>query len=127
MVFMLGNHLTFIDSFQFMSSCLDKLVENIKKCGKCETCKLDKCIKRYVNDNVCIIQHKTSFSYLKCVNCLNVGKSCVNPFYTNLKYTSKAFTNEQLHLVCKKGVYPYDFMDSFEKFNLTELPTKEQF
>ena len=27
----------------------------------------------------------------------------------------------------KKGVYPYDQMDSFEKFNQTELPTKEQF
>ena len=27
----------------------------------------------------------------------------------------------------KKGVYPYDFMDSFEKFNQTELPTKDQF
>ena len=26
----------------------------------------------------------------------------------------------------KKGVYPYDFMDSFEKFNQTELPTKEK-
>ena len=27
----------------------------------------------------------------------------------------------------QKGVYPYDFMDSFEKFNQTELPTKGQF
>ena len=27
----------------------------------------------------------------------------------------------------KKGVYPYDFMDSFEKFNQTELPAKEHF
>ena len=27
----------------------------------------------------------------------------------------------------KKGVYPYDYMDSFEKFNKTELPTKEEF
>lgn len=27
----------------------------------------------------------------------------------------------------KKGVYPYDYMDSFENFNKTELPTKEQF
>ena len=27
----------------------------------------------------------------------------------------------------QKGVYPYDFMDSFEKFNQKELPTKDQF
>ena len=27
----------------------------------------------------------------------------------------------------KKGVYPYDYMDSFEKFDQTELPAKEHF
>ena len=27
----------------------------------------------------------------------------------------------------KKGVYPYDYMHSFEKFNKTKLPTKEEF
>ena len=27
----------------------------------------------------------------------------------------------------RKGIYPYDFMDSFEKFDKTELPTKEEF
>ena len=27
----------------------------------------------------------------------------------------------------QKGVYPYDYMDCFEKFNQSELPTKEQF
>ena len=31
MAFMLGNHLTFIDSFQFVSSSLDKLVNNLPK------------------------------------------------------------------------------------------------
>ena len=27
----------------------------------------------------------------------------------------------------KKGIYPYDFMDSFDKFNEPHLPTKEDF
>ena len=31
MAFMLGNHLNFIDSFQLMSSSLDKLVSNLPK------------------------------------------------------------------------------------------------
>ena len=77
MAFMLGNHLTFIDSFQFMSSSLDKLASNLAK--------------------------------------------------DDLIHTSKAFKGKRLDLLSKKGVYPYDFMDSFEKFNDRELPTKDQF
>ena len=77
MAFMLGNHLTFIDSFQFMSSSLDKLVSNLPK--------------------------------------------------DDLIYTSKAFKGKRLDLMSQKGVYPYDYMDSFEKFNEKELPTKDQF
>lgn len=26
----------------------------------------------------------------------------------------------------KKGIYPYDYMDSFDKFNKTELPKKDE-
>ena len=77
MAFMLGNHLTFIDSFQFMSSSLDKLVSNLPA--------------------------------------------------EALKYTNKRFQKEKFKLMTRKGVYPYDYMDSFEKFNETELPTKEEF
>ena len=77
MAFMLGNHLTFIDSFQFMSSSLDKLVNNLPTKA--------------------------------------------------LKYTSKQFKGSKFNLMTRKGVYPYDFMDSFDKFNKTELPTKEEF
>ena len=77
MAFMLDNHLTFIYSFQFMSSSLDKLVSNLPK--------------------------------------------------DDLIYTPKAFKGKRLDLLSKKVVYPYDFMDSFEKFNNRELPTKDQF
>ena len=77
MAFMLGNNLTFMDSFQFMGSSLDKLVNNLPK--------------------------------------------------DDLKYTSKVFKGKKLNLLSQKGVYPYDFMDSFEKFDQTKLPTKDQF
>ena len=76
MAFMLGNHLTFIDSFQFMSSSLEKLVSNLPKDA--------------------------------------------------FKYTSQQYKGKEFDLMVRKGVYPYDYMDSFEKFN-TELPAKEDF
>ena len=76
MAFMLGNHLTFLDSFQFMSSSLEKLVGNLPK--------------------------------------------------ESLKYTSKMFKGTKFDLMIRKGVYPYDYMDSFDKFN-SPLPKKEEF
>ena len=77
MAFMLGNHLTFINSFQFMSSSLGKLVSNLPK--------------------------------------------------EAFKYTSEEFTGKELSLMSQKGVYPYDFMNGFEKFDQMELLTKDQF
>ena len=44
----------------------------------------------------------------------------------NLKYTSEIFQAKALDLMSQKGVYPYDSMDRFEKFNDTKLPSKEQ-
>ena len=76
MAFMLGNHLTFIDSFQFMSSSLEKLVSNLPR--------------------------------------------------ESLKYTSKLFKDNKFDLMVRKGVYPYDYMDSFKKFE-EQLPKKEDF
>ena len=43
------------------------------------------------------------------------------------KYKSQEFQDEKLRLMSKKGIYPYDFMDSLEKFDKTELPNKEEF
>ena len=76
MAFMLGNHITFIDSFQFMSSSLENHVNNLPR--------------------------------------------------DSLKYTPKMFKGKKLNLMARKGIYPYDYMDSFDKFN-EKLPTKEDF
>ena len=78
MAFYIGNHLSFIDSFAFMSSSLEKLAANL-----------------------------TDDDYI---------------------YTKKYFTDlVQFGLVKRKGVYPYDYMDSLSKFNDTELPQREEF
>ena len=121
MAFMLGNHLTFIDSFQFMQSSLEKLVSNITKCGNCETCKPGDCIE--VNKKS---KHKNSITCGDCKNCKAVDEDCINPNYDQLKYTSEIFKNKKLDLMARKGVYPYDYMDSFDKFN-SQLPSKEDF
>ena len=42
-------------------------------------------------------------------------------------YTSQAFKGEKLALMKKKGVYPYDYMDSFQKFGDQQLPPKKEF
>ena len=43
-------------------------------------------------------------------------------------YTKKSYTDPvKFELVKRKGVYPYDYMDSFSKFNDIELPNIDQF
>ena len=42
-------------------------------------------------------------------------------------YTSEAFSGEKLDLMKAKGVYPYDYMDSFQKFSQTQLPKRDDF
>ena len=43
-----------------------------------------------------------------------------------MDYKTEIFEGEELDLMVRKGVYPYDFMDSFDKFN-EQLPPKEEF
>ena len=40
----------------------------------------------------------------------------------DFKYLSEAFNREQLNLVKRKGVYPYEYMDSFRRFKENCLP-----
>ena len=64
MAFMLGNHLTFIDIFQFMSSSLDKLVSNLSKDNLIYTSKVFKG-KRLDLMSQKVFTHMTSWIALK--------------------------------------------------------------
>jgi len=43
------------------------------------------------------------------------------------KNLENAFEGESRELLKRKGVYPYDYMDSFERLSETQLPPKESF
>ena len=70
-------NIRFIDSFKFMASSLDDLVNNLPETAF-------KNIKRY-------------------------------------------YTGDKFKLLKRKGVYPYDYMDSIERFKENKLPSKESF
>jgi hypothetical protein len=44
--------------------------------------------------------------------------------FNNMK---QHFNEEELELICKKGVYPYEWMDDPEKFKETQLPPIKAF
>ena len=45
----------------------------------------------------------------------------------DFNYLSKEFSGECLKLIKQKGLCPYEYMDSFKKFNECELPSKDKF
>ena len=51
----------------------------------------------------------------------------MDPRSNDLKYTSQEFQGSKLRLIIRKGVYPYYYMDSFERFKGIELPPKDKF
>ena len=45
----------------------------------------------------------------------------------DLKYLVKEFSSENLELFKQKGAYPYEYMNSFERFNEEKLPARKYF
>ena len=45
----------------------------------------------------------------------------------DFKYLVKEFGSEYLELLKQKGAYPYEYMNSFERFNEEKLPAKNIF
>ena len=45
----------------------------------------------------------------------------------DFKYLSSVFNEEQLELVKQKGIYPYEYMNSFKRLKENNLPDKDDF
>ena len=113
----------FIDSYRFMAMSLSKLVDNLSegihnnKCADCKSC-LD------------YIKTKNEKLILKCFNCEQYYKKKFNKELIKRFASTYEFCNKDLNkfiLLLRKGVYPYEYMDNWERFNETSLPNKESF
>ena len=115
--------LRFIDSFKFIARSLDSLTNDLvgvsgMACNLCgESCEITNIDRDYV-------------AHGKCKNCYSgYSKHQLNKYvifhdFDNLRV---GHDDKQFRLLLRKGVYPYEYMTSWEKFKETQLPPKEEF
>ena len=116
-----------------MSSSLSKLVDNLSEGihnNKCSDCKSNL-------DYVHITKNKKLL--LKCFNCnIYYKKKINNDLIKKFKNTYSFCNNDttgssysehinKFVLLLRKEVYPYEYVDNWERFNEISLPSKEDF
>ena len=85
-----------------------------------------------VNGNSCLdyIKIKNEKLLLKCFNCNTYYKKKFNKDLIKKFKNTHSFCNNDLNkfiLLLRKGVYPYVYVDNWERFNETSLPSKKDF
>ena len=96
--------LRFIDSFRFMSTSLSELVDNMS--GNFNSIECKSCIKNN-----------------RCKQCKKLIEGIIGKFPSVYQFCNG--TLSKFLLLLRKGIYEY--MDSWEKFDETELPPKEDY
>ena len=130
--------LKFIDSYRFMSSSLSKLVDNLSEGihnNKCVNCKSNLDYVRITTARPSALarsssERKNEELLLKCFSCGSYYEKKFNKELIKKFKNTYSFCNNDLNkfvLLLRKDVYPYEYMDSWEKFNKTSLPIKEDF
>ena len=114
--------LRFIDSMKFMASSLDSLTSNLVGVSGM-TCNLSGESCEITNIDQYYVAHG------KCRNCYSgyskhqINKDSIFDTFLNLRVNH---TDEQFRLL-RKGVYPHEYMSSWDKFTETKLPPKKAF
>ena len=115
--------LRFIDSFRFMASSLDELTSNL--CGtsgiQCDKCKGNMEMINISDDYI---------ASLGCERCKTKKTKNLDgeALKNNFNHTSRFLgCDEKFCLMIRKGVYPYEYMDGWEKFEETSSPPKDAF
>ena len=106
-----------------LSSLVDNLSEINNKDRK-------KCMERNKIRSECeFVGIKDNRLKYECKKCDDISAKSVNELIEKFPDTYQ-FCNKDLNkfaLLFRKGVYPYEYIDSWERFNETSLPDKESF
>ena len=128
MVKKIAYKLRFIDSFRFMSTSLSKLFDNMPGIFNNIECK--SCIQNIkINSECCFVGLKNDRLICKCKECKKEWKRSINELIENSPSVYQ-FCNGDFNkfvLLLRKGVYPYEYIDNWEKFDEIALPPKEAF
>ena len=113
----------FVDSYTFVSTSLSNLVSNLSeglyndRCIDCKSC----------------LDYMTTKDEQLILGCFRYKKNYEKDFNKELIQrfaNTYEFCNGDLNkfiLLLRKGVYPYEYMDSWQRFDETSLPTKKLF
>ena len=106
-----------------MATSLSKLVDNLT-----ENIHNDKCIK--CKSNLCFVNAMNETLTLECVDCKKEYKKDLNKKlierFSNV-YEFCGYDMNKFMILLRKGIFPYEYMDEWDKFNEKELPNKGSF
>ncbi|KAB0805086.1 hypothetical protein PPYR_02056 [Photinus pyralis] len=88
--------------------------------------------ERYISFTKYMIDTNVEFRFVDSFRFMNESLDKLSSYlkfddFKILRATLNHLSEEQLKLLTKKGVYPYEYMDDWMKFSETALPAKEQF
>ena len=114
-------NLRFIDSNKFMMGSLENHVDNLPKLFVCNC--LDESVQKIK------IRYDDSNIYTRCKSCTKRSKQSIDLLkskFPNTFQLTKGNIKNFISLLKKDG-YPYEYMNDWNKFNETELPSIDKF
>ena len=111
----------FVDTNRLLTRSLDTCVNNLSTLFECDC-------KNKSNQQIKLSHNDTNI-ISKCKSCLKRTNHDIHLIKDKFNCISKLANNsiDNFKLLLRKGLYPYEYMDSFDKFKETPLSSKESF
>ena len=113
-----------------MQSKLSDLANNLSELSEINNKDCKKCMERNKIKSECqYIKHNKNKLIYKCKKCVDMSVKPISGLIEKFPSIYQ-LCNKDLNkfvLLLRKGVYPYEYMDSWERFNETSLPSKKYF